>query len=242
MTPGSNPEGDPDQTALAAAARQRFVLLARRPEEKIDLAEAALTIAAEEYPGLDIPAYLARLDELADRVRVLARTQIISAAPRDPDEMSLAALHHVLFEQERFEGDPIDVDYQPFYHPRNSYLNDVLDHKKGMPITLSLLYCEVARRAGLEAVGIALPGHFMAEFRGASFRALVDPYNHGNRLRPEDRAQLPPELLVPAAKKQILARMLNNLKEAYRLRGPLPKALAAAEVRWASAAPGARRA
>ena len=83
----------------------------------------------------------------------------------------------------------------------------------------------------MEAVGIALPGHFVAEFRGTSFRALIDPYNRGHRLRPEDRAQLPQELIVPASKKQILARMLNNLKEAYRLRGPLPKALAAVERR-----------
>jgi regulator of sirC expression with transglutaminase-like and TPR domain len=229
MTSSPNPESDPSHAALAAEARQRFVALVRRPEEQIDLAEAALLIAAEEYPGLDIAAYLARIEDLAERVAVLARTEVIGHAARDPDEVALAALHHVLFEQERFEGEPIDEAYQPVYDPRNSFLNEVLDRKKGMPITLSLLYCEVARRAGLQAVGIALPGHFMAEFRGASFSTLVDPYNHGRRLRPEDRARLPQEYLVPATKKQILARMLTNLKEAYKRRGPLPKALAAIE-------------
>ncbi len=229
MTTGPNPESDPSRAALAAEARQRFVALAKRPEEKFDLAEAALLIAAEEHPGLDVAAYLARIDDLAERVRILARTPLIGGESRDPDEVALAALHHVLFEQERLRGDAIEPDYQPYYHPRNSFLDDVLDRKRGMPITLSLLYCEVARRAGLQAVGVALPLHFMVEFRGANFSTIVDPYNRGQRLSAEERSRLPKEYLVPASKKQILARMLTNLKEAYRLRGPLPKALAAVE-------------
>jgi regulator of sirC expression with transglutaminase-like and TPR domain len=224
-----------EQAAQAAAARERFVTLVKKPEDRIDLAEAALLIAAEEYPGLDVPAYLARIDELAERVRILARMVPIGGATEagtgrsDPDEMALAALHHVLFEQEGFEGEPVDEHYQPYYHPRNSFLNEVLDRKRGMPITLSLLYCEVARRAGLTAVGIALPWHFIAEFRGERYSTLVDPFAKGTRLSPQDRAGLPQEYLTPAPKKQILARMLNNLKQAYRIRGPLNKALAAVE-------------
>ena len=222
-------EREEEQAALAAAARERFVRLARGPEEKIDLAEAALLIAAEEYPGLDIPAYLARIDELAQRVRRYVDSPPPGTSARHRDEVALEALQRVLFVEERLEGDPVEERYHPLYHPQNSFLNQVLDRKRGMPITLSLLYCEVARRAGLNAVEVALPAHFMAEFRGDDLSVLVDPYNRGTRISSEDRASLPQELLVPASKKQILARMLNNLKGAYRMRGPLSKALAAVE-------------
>ena len=222
-------EREQQQAELAAAARERFVKLARGPEEKIDLAEAALLIAAEEYPGLDVPAYLSRIDELAERVRRYVQSPPPDEPARDADEVALAALHRVLFVEERLEGDPVEQRYHPLYHPQNSYLNQVLDRKRGMPITLSLLYCEVARRAGLSAVGVALPWHFMAEFRGEHSSVLIDAYDRGTRISAEQRATLPPEHLVPASKKQILARILNNLKGAYRLRGPLPKALAAVE-------------
>jgi regulator of sirC expression with transglutaminase-like and TPR domain len=221
------PDAEREQAALVAAARAQFTALVRRADERLDLAEAALLIAAEEYPGLDVAAYLARLDALGERVRTLAAAA--PAGQRDADQSAMAALHHVLFEQEGYTGDPIEEQYQPYYHPRNSFLNEVLDRKRGMPITLSLLYCEVARRAGLAAAGIALPGHFIAEFRGRHTSVLVDPYRGGYRLTAEDRAVLPAEYLVAAPKKQILARILTNLKQAYRLRGPLTKALAAVE-------------
>ncbi|MGI8424209.1 MAG: SirB1 family protein [Chloroflexota bacterium] len=229
MTSDSEREREAEKRSLSAAARERFVRLARGPEEKIDLAEAALLIAAEEYPGLDVAAYLTRTDDLAARVRAYVRTPPSTVLLRDTDEVALAALHHVLFEEEGLEGDPVEERYHPLYHPQNSFLNEVLDRKRGMPITLSLLYCEVARRAGLNAVGVALPNHFIAEFRGEHFSVLVDPYSRGARVSAEERARLPREYLVAASKKQILARMLNNLKGAYRLRGPLPKALAAVE-------------
>src|SRR5688500_11296494 len=222
-------EREQEQSALSAAARERFVKLARRPEEKIDLDEAALLIAAEEYPGLDVPAYLARIDALADRVRHYVQTPPPSVTAQDRDEIAFAALHRVLFEEERLEGDPVEERYHPLYHPQNSFLNQVLDRKRGMPITLSLLYCEVARRAGLNAVGVALPWHFMAEFRGEHSSVLIDAYDRGMRIPAEERAKLPSEHVVPASKKQILTRILNNLKGAYRIRGPLPKALAAVE-------------
>src|SRR5688500_3988282 len=108
-------EREQQQAKLAAAARERFVKLARGPEEKIDLAEAALFIAAEEYPGLDVPAYLARIDDLAARVRrhVLQPPPGVSA--QDPDEVGMAALHRVLFVEERLEGDPIEERYHPLY-------------------------------------------------------------------------------------------------------------------------------
>jgi regulator of sirC expression with transglutaminase-like and TPR domain len=218
-----------ERSRLAAEARERFVALARRPEDQIDLAEAALLIAAEEYPGLDVAAYVKQIERLAAHVRRRIALMQGDPTPAHADEIAINALHHVLFEEENFTGDPIEEQYHPLYHPRNSFLNEVLDRKRGMPITLSLLYCEVARRAGLNAVGIALPSHFVAEFRGEHLSVLVDPYNRGTRIPPEDRAKLPSDLLVAASKKQILARMLNNLKNAYRRRGPLVKALSAVE-------------
>src|SRR5689334_13625697 len=106
------PERARERAAHAAEARQRFTAVARRREERIDLAEAALLIAAEEYPGLDVPAYLARLDDLAQRVRVTARAASTNQT-RDPDELAIAALHHVLFEQEALTGDAISGRYHP---------------------------------------------------------------------------------------------------------------------------------
>lgn len=223
------PGDDQERAIKAAEARERFITLARRPEEQIDLAEASLLIAAEEYPGLDIAAYLSKLDLLAARVRDRLSENKQSASTTDPDEMAFRALHEVLFDEERFRGDPIQQEYYPLYHPRNSFLNEVLDRKRGMPITLAVLYCEVARRAGLHAVGIAMPGHFLAEFRGEHLSVLVDPYSGGARIPDSDRASLPGEYLVPSPKKQVLARILANLKNAYRQKGEMTKALAAVE-------------
>src|SRR5919108_391634 len=224
------------QAALAAAARRRFAALAQRSDGEIDLAEGALLIAAEEYPGLDVGAGQARLDALAARVRRHLAAPEAAAGRRDPDEAALAALHEVLFVEEGFAG----ADADDYYDPRNSFLNDVLERKRGLPILLAVLYCEGTRRAGLEAVGIGLPGRFIVQFRGAHLSALVDPYDRGARLSPEACAEmvsriagqpvsLAPEHFRPAPRKQILARILTNLKLEYLRRGALHKALAAVE-------------
>lgn len=252
------PEDEATRAALAAAARQRFMTLAKLPEDQIDLAEAMLVIAAEDYPGMDIGAYLQQLDDLARRVRDLLSPEaaerpaspnvagLPSAIPPvgerpaqrpsgDPDERAFAALHRVLFVEEGFTGDNSDA-----WYARGSYLNQVLLHKRGLPISLSVLYCEVARRAGLDAAGISLPSHFVAEFRGQHMRRLLDPFHRGRRLDPEEAAvlasggrgvpvDLPPEVFLPASKKRILARVLTNLKEYYRRHGPVFKALSAVE-------------
>jgi regulator of sirC expression with transglutaminase-like and TPR domain len=225
-----------EAAAHVAAARQRFTALSRRADGDIDLAEAALLIASEEYPGLDVDGHLATLDALAERVRRCVDVRQRTAERSDPDEASVAALHQVLFEEEGFAG----AQQNEYYQPRNCFLNDVLERKRGMPILLSLVYCEVARRAGMDAVGIALPFHFIAEFRGAHTSVLVDPYDGGTRLTRDGCAdlvariggaavQLSPEHFRPAARKQILARILNNLKGGYLRRGALRKALAAVE-------------
>lgn len=236
--PAGEWHGDAEQEARAAqvaAARARFGALVRRPDREINVAEAALLIAAEEYPGLDVGAYLSKLEALAARVRARMAAGTGGSAA-DPDEVALQALHTVLFQEEGFRGS----DPEHYYSARNSMLNEVIDRRRGLPITLSIVYCEVARRAGLEAAGIGLPYHFIAQFRGQHLSVYVDPFNGGKRLSIEECAavasrargapvELAPEHLQPASNKQILARLLGNLKGVYLQRGQLMKALAATE-------------
>ncbi len=196
-------------------ARASFAAFAARPSEAIPLAETALLIAAEEYPDLDIGAYLARVDALADDIREEADNT------RDAAAVS-AALATFLHDRELFRGN--DVDY---YDPRNSFLNEVLDRRRGIPITLSIVYMEVARRLGLAVEGVGLPGHFL--IRVVEARTYVDPFLgranlseadcvervqqiHGRDL-PFDRA-----MLAPQSTRQVLTRVLTNLLAIYRAR------------------------
>jgi regulator of sirC expression with transglutaminase-like and TPR domain len=214
------------RAALVAAARERFVALVRRPERDISLAEAALLIAAEEFPRLDIPHYLGMLDTLAHRVgRRLAESSEEGA--HDADERALAALDHVLFEEEGFSGPP-----EAAWEHEDFFLSGGLERKRGVPIVLSVIYCEVAARAGLQAVGVNLPSHFMAQFRGEHLSVLVDPFNHGARIPPDTQPMGYAQDRLPiASRKQTLARMLQNLKFLYVQSRPpqLLKALAAVE-------------
>jgi regulator of sirC expression with transglutaminase-like and TPR domain len=232
---GGESGGGGGRGARIAAARRRFSEVAALPDEAIDLAEGALLIAAEDSPDLDVAANLARLDELARRVQHYLEAPGPDG-PRHHDEAALRALHRVLFEEEGFSGPPRDVRSDP----RNSFLNEVLERHRGLPIILSVVYCEVARRAGLDAVGIGLPGHFIVQFRGEHLSTFVDPYNGGARLTREECAslvsgvvggpiELAPEHFLPATRKAILTRILQNLKIEYVQRGQLARALAAVE-------------
>src|SRR5262249_26512245 len=125
-------------------------------DAEIDLAAAALLIAEREYPGLDVDRYRARLDDLAARARA-----------RGGD---VEAVRHVLFADEGFAGNTGD-----YYDARNSFLNDVLDRRVGIPITLSVIFLEVAWRLGLAAEGIGYPGHFLVRVEGA----ILDCFNGG---------------------------------------------------------------
>lgn len=195
----------------------RFAAAVDRPESAIDLGEAALLIAEDAYPGLPVTRYLRRLDEIAAPLR-----------DRVGDGLSLSemveALNGHLFGELGFRGNAED-----FYDPRNSYLNEVLDRRTGIPITLSLVYIELARRLGLTVVGVALPGHFIVEARRDTASLLLDPFHGGQVLTPEDCEQLVEEALgdrvpltedqfLPVRKRQILSRMLNNLKRNYLTR------------------------
>jgi regulator of sirC expression with transglutaminase-like and TPR domain len=217
-------------------ARRRFAALAALPDEAIDLAEGALLIAAEEYPTLDVNAYVQRLEGMASRVRGYLEAGLVAERRADADEAALQALHRVLFEEEGLHG----TRQAEFGDPRNSFLNEVLERKRGLPIILSVVYCEVARRAGLDAVGIGLPGRFIVQFRGRHLSVFVDPFERGTRLTPEECAtmlsrvfnqsvELTPEHFLPASRKAILARILNNLKGEYLQAGELTRALSAVE-------------
>ena len=165
----------------------RFERLVQRGEAEIPLDEAALLIAAHADPAVDVAGALAQLDALASRC----------PGP------SLDDLRRHLFGTEGFRGD--DEDY---YDPSNSFLHRVLDRRRGIPITLSVVTMEVGRRIGLAIEGIGMPGHFLVRHEAT----LFDPFNRGALL---DAAQYDPELLDPAGPVAIVARMLANLKQIY---------------------------
>jgi len=207
-----------------------------------DLAIAALMIARVEYPKLDAGPYLDQLDALGREAkrRVSAATIEAGDTPPqvDPERYArVLALNDYLFKELRFVGN--EVQYED---PRNSFLNEVLDRRTGIPITLALLYMEVARRAGLHVEGINFPGHFLLRCparRGLPYsRDLIIDAFHGGALLSEDACrellrrhsgddddgQIESHLLGHATKQQILARMLLNLKRVYVRMHSFPQA------------------
>lgn len=193
----------------------------------MDLAVAALLIARAENPDLDIQKYLDRLDRLAAEATA-------AGAERDPLRR-LHRLREFLFEEQGFRGNA-----EEYYEPRNSFLNDVLDRRLGIPITLSLVLIEVGRRLGLAIHGIGLPAHFIAGFQSDRCRVLLDPFNGGAILTPEGcqdvvsrvlgrPVELGEEHFAPVTKRQFLIRMLNNLKAIYFKQEAWEKALGISE-------------
>ncbi len=206
-----------------------------------DLAVAALMIARVEYPRLDAGPYLDRLDAIGReaKVRVAAAVEAsIDAPPRaDPNDYArIVALNDYLFGDLRFVGNSVTYE-----DPRNSFLNEVRDRRTGIPITLALVYIEVARRAGVHVEGVNFPGHFL--LRCPSRRGvpntddlIIDPFNGGAllseeacrarlRRRADDQPSVDSPLFVHATKPQILARMLLNLKRLYVQMHSFPQAL-----------------
>ncbi len=197
---------------LDSPARTRFQALLDEPILRLD--EAALAIAAEEYAGLDEAAYLARLDALADQVQRRAPAPLRVAT-------TLKALRDLLFQEEGFKGNE-----KSYYDPRNSFLNEVLDRRLGIPISLSVLFMEVARRVGLQLEGVGFPGHFLVKLRPEfGPEIFIDPYNGGELLSAEECVgrfkhlsqgrEFEPRFLQGVAPRQILGRMLHNLKRIY---------------------------
>src|SRR5271157_3974061 len=191
---------------------QDFARLMQRAEEEFNLDEAALLIARTEYPDLNVADQLGRLDSLALRLHCNLSCPAIE---------HIESMNKLLFEKEQFRGNEEEYD-----DPRNSYLNDVLDRKLGIPISLSLIYIEVARRRDLPVMGVSFPGHFLVKYQADHNEILIDPYHRGRILTRQDckellkaqfgdEAELKPEYFAASTKKQILARMLNNLKGSY---------------------------
>jgi regulator of sirC expression with transglutaminase-like and TPR domain len=205
-----------------------FRWLAQASEEDIPLFEAGLWIARDEYPDLDIEAELAALAKLATRARRLVRRA------GDADLDRLRAFNRLFFEELQFNGNHLD-----FNDPRNSYLNDVLKRKLGIPISLSMVYLDIAQEAGFQMHGISFPGHFLVKYPVDEGVIVLDAFYRGRTLGLDElkaRASSAlgdvdlsdddlPSLLSTASKKQILARMLRNLKGIYTQDKAFDKAL-----------------
>ena len=202
---------------MPVPARERFAQLVSNVSEDFDLAEAALLIAQDAQPDVDVMAYLHRFETLAATVR--------TRLPEEPDTTTIIdQLNKLLFQEEKLSGNTTD-----YYDPRNSFLNEVLERKTGIPITLSVIYLEVGRRLGLPLVGVGFPGHFLVKCQSPEGEIVLDPFHGGMRLSPEHLAQKLremygdgnaflsqiPQLLTPASKREILIRMLRNLKGVY---------------------------
>lgn len=194
--------------------RGRFRDIVSGDEDDINLAEAALLIAAEEYPGLDVGLYLEKIDRLAD----IAREHALAST--DASGM-IAAINSTLFDRMGFHA-----NRQNYYDPRNSFLNEVVDRRTGIPITLSVVYMEVARRIGFIIQGVGMPGHFIVKHPSEHGDLFIDPFNGGRIFGEVGCAELVSELsggklrlrqehLAAVTKKQILQRMLSNLLGIY---------------------------
>jgi regulator of sirC expression with transglutaminase-like and TPR domain len=204
-------------TGASSDIIQAFAALVRSEieDEGVDILRAALTFARVEDPQLDIEHYVRRVVELS--ARVTKRIQ----DPDDPAQI-ISALNVVLFQEEMFRGNTVD-----YYSPRNSFLHDVLDRRLGIPITLALVYMEVARRVSFQLFGVGMPGHFLLKHYDVDGRSiLIDAFERGSIVSEEDCRQkldsiysgqlaLQPEFLLPVTRRQMLTRMLNNLRSVY---------------------------
>lgn len=206
---------------MSDTKREFAALVAREP---VPLLRGALLIAKEEYPDLDLDSYF-------DQVAAMAREAepIVHAGSDTVERIQL--LSHYLFEQKGFEG-----NREAYSDPRNSFLNDVIDRRLGIPITLSVVYLEVGRRLGLNLYGISFPAHFLVKAVDERGELIIDPFSGGEILTLEGiRARLAqvygqpvevhPSFLKPVGARATLVRMLRNLKLIYLNTGDLSRAL-----------------
>jgi regulator of sirC expression with transglutaminase-like and TPR domain len=204
-------------------ALQPFAQLISREDDRIDLSRACLLIAQDAYPDLDVERYIGEIERMATRLRA-------RLAPSAAGEDRVVALNQLLYEELGYWGNTED-----YYDPRNSYLNEVIDRRTGMPITMSILYMELGRRIGLPVEGVSFPGHFLVRVRLRGGMLVLDPFSGGapqseDELRSRVKRVIPDgvaddlpaselpldQFLEPATNRQILARVLRNLKGIYR--------------------------
>ena len=212
---------------MDAAQESRAALVRLASKEPIDLARAALAIAREEYPDLDEARWLRRLDELAVGAR-------IGLPPGATVERKVGRLNAWLFHEQKFSGNVDD-----YTDPKNSFLNEVLERRTGIPITLSLVYLEVGRRFGLDVDGVGFPGHFLCKVQVSGGELVVDPFHRGKILARPDLEQrwkasgaktpFDPAVLRAARPREILVRLLLNLLAVYRKLNDAPRALSAVD-------------
>ncbi|HEY6822780.1 MAG TPA: tetratricopeptide repeat protein [Burkholderiales bacterium] len=222
-----------------------FDQLVRQPDADIDLARACLLIAQDAYPGLDVEGYVGEIDRLAARLRAGIPAECAT-------EERVVVLNEFLFDELGFSGNTDN-----YYDPRNSYLNQVIDRRTGIPISLAILYMEFGRRVGLAFEGVSFPGHFLVRLAVRGGVLVLDPFSGGvpqseaelrerlQRVIPEGAAQGVPvaelpldQFLEPATKRQILSRLLRNLKGIYR-QTDQPERLLGVLNRMLAIAPGA---
>jgi len=194
---------------------ERFADLVSRQE--FDLAEASLMVAQDVYPDLSVSAYLERLDGMAADISRRVAADAFA-------EQKVQALNYYLFSERGYSG-----NIEHYYDPRNSYLNEVMERRTGIPITLSILYIELGRRLGLNLDGISFPGHFLVKLTMKRGQLVLDPFLGGaaqseSELRQRLAKVLPAakarnasldQFLGSATPRQILARVLRNLKNIY---------------------------
>jgi regulator of sirC expression with transglutaminase-like and TPR domain len=196
----------------------------QQPDEQIDLLQAALYIAQAEYSSLDIAEYTNAIDTMAAEVQ--------ERLPTEPYPLRIIqTINRYLYEDLGFSGNTVN-----YYDPRNSFINEVIDRRTGIPITLSLVYLAIAERIDFPMVGVGMPGHFLIRPDVEEMEIFVDAFHEGEILFPQDCQQrlsqmyqqpieLTPELLPSVSKRQFLARMLTNLKMIYLNQSDFAKAL-----------------
>ncbi len=196
------------------AWRRYFEQVIAAPEAEINLAEAALVLAADEYPELDVEFHLLQIREMARHLEE-------KLPPEREAHACIQALNDFLFDELDFHGNVAE-----YYDPRNSYLNDVLDRRTGLPIALCVLVLAIARELDLPILGVGLPGHFVVKWKDATQEVVFDPFHRGqilDRRGIEERVRetvnpLTPfqaGWLSPVGTKYILGRMLHNLKAVF---------------------------
>jgi regulator of sirC expression with transglutaminase-like and TPR domain len=194
-----------------------FHAYAVQPDDELDLLEGALLIAKDAYPGLDPGEVEADLDELAEPL-------VAASVASMPAPIQARALAEHLFVRVGFRGNTGD-----YYDPKNSFLNEVVTRRMGIPISLSLVYVEVARRAGVSASPVGFPGHFLARIDDPDRRVVVDPFHGGEALdevalaellrRAGSKLRYSSDMIAPTPVRHVVARMLMNLRGIYASRG-----------------------
>ena len=222
-------EGVVDSHLPRPAPERAWEFLRTAQDDDIPLVWAALTIARDEYPDLDIDAYEQRIAAWSERLR--------GAGDGDPMQ-GLRALNALVFDELGMSG-----NQQDYYDPRNSYLNEVLDRRLGIPISLGVVQMDIAQRAGLPLQGVSFPGHFLVSLPVDGGLLVLDPFSRGRSIDAQElKTRAKPHvgdqdihddqlsmLLAPASKRAILTRMLRNLKALYAEKEDWARALRCAD-------------